>query len=213
MDSVLFVEEFVPRGAAGVDDGVGVVEDADREEALSEVEPQTLDGIELGTVGRREDQSEVLRDVECPGVVPTGAVEDDRDVDVLGQGGGEAGEEQVHEIGIDGGEHESEVGAARRMHDGIDIGPLVADLPGPPGALSPAPPAMADPPLVADAGLVLKPELDALAGMGLANRLQARAKPPFLKLSSASGSFFAWAGRIFWRDKSRRRSIRPIEEG
>ena len=82
-----------------------------------------------------------------------------------------------------------------------------------PGALSPAPPAMADPPLVADAGFILEPELDALAGLGLANRHQARAKPPFLKASSASGSFIGWEGRIFWRDKSNRRGTRLIEEG
>ena len=122
-----------------------------------------------------------------------------------------AGEEQLHDAGIDGGQHQGKVLAAFRMHDGVDIGPLVADLPGAPRAFAPSPPAMADPTLVADTGLVLEPELDVLVRMGRPHRLQAGAKPPFLKLSSASGSFFGWEGRIFWRENFRARNSRLLE--
>jgi hypothetical protein len=38
--------------AAGIDDGFGIVENAEREVALAQVDPDTLDLIELWTVGR-----------------------------------------------------------------------------------------------------------------------------------------------------------------
>jgi hypothetical protein len=49
---------------------------------------------------------------------------------------------------------------------------------------------MTDPPLVADPRLVLKPELDALAGMAGGDVGYALGKPPFLKASCASASRF-----------------------
>ena len=205
------VDEPVPSDAGGLDDGFGIVENAEREEPLSEVKPDALDGIELGAIGRLDDEGYVFRDREGAGIMPAGAIEDHGDMDIPRQCGGEVGEKQFHDAGIDDGQHEGEVLAAFGVHDGVDIGPLVADLPRPPRAFTPSPPTMADPSLVADAGFVLGPELDMLVRMRRSNRLQAGAKPPFLKLSSASGSFFGWEGRIFWRENSRARNSRLIE--
>ncbi len=121
--------------------------------------------------------------------MPSGTVDDHNGVDVVWQGGGEADEEQRHRGGIDEGEYQGEVLAAGGVHGGEDVGPLVTDLPRPPGSSAPTPPAMADPSLVADPGFVLEPELDAGLGMRGLDALQRLAEPLFLKPSSASGSF------------------------
>ncbi len=83
MDSVWFFCEGIPGLAAGLDDGFGVVEDAEREEALSEIEPDPLDRVEFRTVGWQRHQREVVRNSERALVVPTGAVEDHGGVDVV----------------------------------------------------------------------------------------------------------------------------------
>jgi hypothetical protein len=46
-------EKASPRGAGGIDDGIVVIEQSVREEALLEVEPQALDRVEFGAVGGR----------------------------------------------------------------------------------------------------------------------------------------------------------------
>lgn len=48
-DASDLADELIPSGAGGVDDGVVVIEQAVREEALLEVEPQALDRIELAS--------------------------------------------------------------------------------------------------------------------------------------------------------------------
>ena len=213
MDSIWFCCEGIPGLAAGLDNGFGVVEDAEREEALSEIEPDPLDRVEFRTVGWQGRQGEVVRDLKRAAVVPAGAVEHHEGVCVVWPGGGEAGEEQVHDLGVEGGQHEGEVLAGGRAHGGEDVGPLVADLTWARGAPAPGPPAMTDPALVAEAGLVLEPELEALVGVGFGGRLQGRAEPLFLKRSCASGSLCGCAGRTFWREKPSRRSTRVMLEG
>ena len=148
-----------------------------------------LDGVQFRSVGREQDECDVVGDVEGARIVPSGTIDDHDGVDVVWQGGGEVGEEERHRGSVDEGEYQGEVLAAAGVHGGEDIGPLVTDLPRPPGPSAPMPPAMADPPLVADTGFVLEPELDAGLGMRGLDTLQRRAEPPFLKLSSASASF------------------------
>jgi hypothetical protein len=78
---------------AGIDDGFGIVEDAEGEVSLAQVEPDALDGIELGTVGRQPDEGDVCGQAVGGQVVPAGAVEDDGGVDPVWQGLGEGVEE------------------------------------------------------------------------------------------------------------------------
>jgi hypothetical protein len=145
--------------------------------------------------------------------MPAGAVQDEDGVHVLGQTGGEAGQEQVHHAGVDPGQHQGEVLAGGRPQGGEDVGPLIADLAKAGRTLTLEPPAMADPALVTDAGLILKPELDALARMGGDRRPQRRWEPLFLKRCCAGASFCGCAGRAFWREKPMRRRTRVMLEG
>ena len=45
-----------------------------REEALLEIEPQALDGIELGAVGGQLDQRDVVGHAQVVGDVPSGSI-------------------------------------------------------------------------------------------------------------------------------------------
>ena len=213
MDSVWFCCEGVPGLAAGLDNRFGVVEHAEGKEALAQIEPDPLDRVEFRTVGRQRHQRDVVRNGERALIVPTGAVEDHGGVDVVWPDSGEAGEEHIHDLGVDAGQHEGEVLAGGRAHGGEDVGPLVSDLTWARGALAPEPPAMTDPALVADAGLVLEPEFEPLVGLGFGGRLQGRAEPPFLKRCCASASLCGCAGRTFCREKPSRCSTRVRLEG
>ena len=48
-----------------------------REKVLLEMEPDALDGVRLGRVGRHEDEGEIGWDAQASAGVPAGAVEDD----------------------------------------------------------------------------------------------------------------------------------------
>jgi cysteine desulfurase len=96
---------------------------------------------------------------------------------------------------------------------GENVGPEVAELLHARRALAAAPPAVADPVLVADPGLVGKPQLDPLVGMARRDGGYLFGKPPFLKAACASGSFFGWKGRAFWRENPSRRSTRVMLDG
>ncbi len=199
--------------AAGVDDGVGVIEDAERQEAFAQIQPDPLDGVQFRTVGRERDQGDVARDVGLSELVPAGAVEHDDGVDIVGEGLGEGIEEQPGGAGGDLRQDQREVVAGGRPDGAEDVGPLVPPVADPRRPLAAQPPAVTDPTLVADAGLVLEPELEALVGMRFGRRLQGRAEPPFLKRRCASGSPWGCTGRAFCREKSRRRSTRVRLDG
>src|SRR6056297_3384984 len=103
---------------------------------------------------------------------------------------GEGVEEDLHGLRADLGQDEAEgapaVGAGGAEHVGpLEALVLTAGRPSPP-----APPAMAEPALLADAHLVLEPQGDPLAGMRLGRRLQRRAEPLFSKRRCAASSVF-----------------------
>ena len=95
----------------------------------------------------------------------------------------------------------------------VKMCPEIAELLHARRPLAAAPPAVADPALVADPGLVREPQLDPLGGMACGDGGYLFGEPPFLKASCASGSFFGWKGRAFWREKPSRRSTRLMLDG
>src|SRR3972149_6314487 len=76
----------VPGNAGGVDDGIVVIEQTVREEALLEIEPQPLDRIELGRVGRQLQQRDVAGYLKIVGDVPSGLIGEHGHVLVVGDG-------------------------------------------------------------------------------------------------------------------------------
>ena len=51
---------------------------------VADRQPDAFDGVQLGAVGRQEDEADVVGDGDAAGSVPTGAVEQQRGVRVLG---------------------------------------------------------------------------------------------------------------------------------
>ena len=64
-------DELVPGVAAGVEDGVVVIEDAVREPVLAEVLPDVLDRVQFGRSGRQEEDGEVLGTGSSSGLDPS----------------------------------------------------------------------------------------------------------------------------------------------
>ena len=95
--------------------------------------------------------------------VPAGAVEHEHGMGAGRDGAGDLGEVGVHRLGVGEGQDEARRRAARRADGAEDVGPLVAGVarrPRPRAALRPDPGERA---LLADAGLVLEPDLERLA--------------------------------------------------
>jgi hypothetical protein len=76
---------------------------------------------------------------------------DEHGVLVLGEGLGEAVEEDLHGVGIDGGQDQRESGLAAWPGGAEEVGPLVALVLNSRRALAARPPAVTEPPLLADA--------------------------------------------------------------
>jgi hypothetical protein len=189
------------------------VEEAEREEALAQVEPNALDRVEFGRVGREDDKGDVRGHDEVAAQVPAGAVDDHDEMRVRRAGSGDLIEEDLHRRGVDGWQHQRDILACRRTDRGEDVGPKIAELLHARRTLAAPPPAVADPALVADPCLIGKPKLDPFARMLRRDGGYLVSKPPFLKASCASGSFFGWKGRAFWREKPSLLSTRLMLDG
>ncbi|MEF2554322.1 hypothetical protein VQ042_23900 [Aurantimonas sp. A2-1-M11] len=121
-----------------------VAEDAEAEGGLAQIEPEPLDRVELGTVGRKRDEGDVRRYVEGLFTVPSGAVENHDDMDVVRNGAGELGEVEVHHRLVGIGQDQGE-GLAGGGFDGTeDVGPFEALVAEPGWSLAASPPAVAE---------------------------------------------------------------------
>jgi hypothetical protein len=120
----------------------------------------------------------------------------------VGAGGDHAGdldEMQVHGLGVGEGQHEAGADPALRAGGAEDVGPLVpgvADCARPRAASGPDPGGSA---LLADAGLVLEPDLERLASRRFRQGGGYRLGKVFLNASWAASSALGCWGRGFSR--------------
>jgi hypothetical protein len=114
--------EASPSLAGGINDSLVVVMQPMREEALLEVEPHALDGIELRRIGRQGHERDVGRHAERARVMPAGLIKHHDDVLIVGDGGSEAVEELLHRLGVGIGHDEGEavVGAGLNASKDVD---------------------------------------------------------------------------------------------
>ena len=63
-------EQPIPSVTTGVDDLARSLENAVRERIVSEMQPEPLDRVEFGRVGRQEDEAEVSGHDEIAGRMP-----------------------------------------------------------------------------------------------------------------------------------------------
>lgn len=137
--------------------------------------PDEFDGVELGGARRQMDEGDVVRDLEAGAVMPAGAIEDQGDMDLIGQLLAEIAELSVHCFGVGHG-HQPSIALSRLGTAGAEqIDELVIGLPGRPGPAAGIGPDPAVAALLAEAGFILKPELDLvlrMAGLKVGQRLR-----------------------------------------
>ncbi len=189
------IDEFVPGGAAVIEDVVVGLEDAVGEPIVAHELPDVFDGIEFGSTRRQWHQGDVAGDDEVLGDVPSGLVEQHDGVSAGGNGGRDLSEVQGHRCGI-ATRHDDRRTLALGRADGAEEigrgGPLILRRRGPGSAPRPAP---GDRGLLPNAGFVLEPDLYALALGGARRELCQRGGEVFLNAVSVSGSCAWWRGR------------------
>ena len=140
-----------------------VVENADGEPVGAEELPDVLDGVQFGSVGRQLEEGDVRRHDQLAAAVPACAVEHKHRVRAGRHGAGDLSEMGVHRLGVGKGQHEAGRRAAGRADGTEDVGPLVSGVARrarPRAALRPDTGEGAP---LADARLVLEPDLERLA--------------------------------------------------
>src|SRR5205807_9366697 len=141
--------------------------------------------------------------------MPSGLVKDQDDVLVLADRCGELIKELLHRLGVGVWQHEREgvVGAGLDRRENVgESEALVAQAW---RTLAALPPDAAHATLLADAGLVLEEQAQALVFMRMLKFFE-ELRGSFLKASCEAGSFCGWLGRAFCRDRPMLRSKRPI---
>ena len=126
----------------------------------AEILPDVLDRVELRGAGRQEDRGDVFRHIELAGDVPSGSVEKQHGVGALGDIARDFVEVKLHHVGVGMRQREGRTDAAGGADRAEQIGvviTLVGGLPWPRSAPGPLPNLAV---LLADAGLVLKPDFD-----------------------------------------------------
>ena len=155
---------------------------------MAEILPYVLDRVELRGAGRQEDRRDVVGHVELARGVPSGPVEEESGVGALGDVARDFIEMELHHVGVGVGQRERGADAPRRADGAEQIGVVVAlvgGLPRPRSAPGPLPNLAV---LLADTGLVLKPDFDRRRlGQAVEMSLQ-RARKVFLNASMIRSS-------------------------
>lgn len=136
------------------------------------MEPEALDGIELGGARRQRDERHAGRRPELVGTVPTGSIEDDDGMLVGSYRLGEFVEVDLHGVRRDFGQDERKAVVRAGLDRAEDVGEGVALIATPRRSLSLRVPAMADAPFLADACFVLEKQAKLLFRACITNRFQ-----------------------------------------
>ena len=170
-----------------IDDVLGGFEDPVGEPVVSQELPGVLGRVQLGRLGRQEQDGDVGGQIELVGGVPARLVHQQNGVGVDGDGLGYLGQMQVHRRGVAAGQDETRclaLGRTDRAEDVGRLGPLIVRGRRPRAAQSPTP---GDLVLLADPCFIGEPDLYALARrLGACDLCQAGGEL-FLKAASASG--------------------------
>jgi hypothetical protein len=181
-------DELSPGGACGVDDRIVVFKDGVCEPVLAEILPDVFDRVQLRGAGRQEDRRNVVGHVELARDVPSGAVEDENGVGALGDAKRDFVEVELDHGSVGVRKHEGRPDAAGRADRAEQIGVVVAPvgrLPWPRSASGPLPDKAV---LLADAGLVLKPDFGRRCLRQSVEMSLQRVREVFLKASTIRSS-------------------------
>ena len=163
-DPVRHGHERVPGLAAGFDDGLVAGPDPQAELVLAQILPDVLDRIELGAVGRQRQEADVVGDRQRRRAVPPCAIEHQDGVGAGGNMPADLLQMQAHGLGVDDRQHQPGAGCPLGADRAEQVGPTVAAVARRSGPGATARPDPGQGALLTDSGLVLKPDLDRLAG-------------------------------------------------
>ena len=201
-DAAGFAAKPCPRGTAGVEDVIVGRPEAVREEALAQVEPDPLDGVQLGRVGRQEDRGDVGRDRQLFGGMPAGAIQDDDRMGAGRHGRGELVEHGLHRDRAHLGQNQGHAVVALGADRAEEVDGLVPQVAPAARADALLEPAAAGAAGLADPGLVQEPDLE-VTGLGMGGRdLGDQRWELFLNACWALGLACGWTGRVFCQERS-----------
>lgn len=196
---------MVPGLAERIHDCVIARQYAVAEVAFTQVEPDAFDWVQFGAVGWQERQGDVVGDGQRVGCVPAGLIHDHDGVLVCGKLGAELVQERLHSDCGQVGQHEGEALSCRGLHGREQVRPGIALVADAGRALAAGEPTVTDTALLAEPGLVLEPERQALARVGGGGLVKCALKPPFANASRAAASALGCEGRAFCRDRPKAR--------
>ena len=153
------VDELVPGFAAEGDNFVVGFEDPVRQPVVAEELPDVLDRVQFRRPGRERQQGDVVRDVQFRRHVPSGLVDHYHGMGTGIDRGADLGQVRRHGVSIAIGHDQARALALRRADRAEYVGPLGALVVRGPRPGSASRPSTSDLVLLADAGLVLKPQL------------------------------------------------------
>jgi hypothetical protein len=147
-------------------------EDPVRQPVLAQELPDILDRVEVGSLGRKRHERDVVGDHQPLRLMPTRLVEQDDRVSAGRDGLRNLAEVQAHRLGGAAGKDQTGALAFSRADRPEDVGGLGSQVAWCAGPCAPSGPAASDFVLLPDPGLVAKPELNELAACLLGDRCQ-----------------------------------------
>ena len=196
-----FCGELLPSVAQRIDDRFVSVQQPVTEMALPQVEPNSLNGIEFGAVGREIDKRHVVRDAQRFGDMPAGLIGDKGGMLIGRERCREHVKEHLHGLRRQLRQHECKALSGGGADGRKQMRPGIALITQAGRTLAASEPAMTHTALLSKSRLILEPERQALAGMLGGDPVEFGLEPPLAKASRAAGFAFGCEGRAFWRDR------------
>ena len=165
-DAAGFIEHGVPGVLAGIEDVLIGHEHAVTEEVVFEVLPGFFGRIAFGRGRRDIDQSDIVGNAQRLRAVPPGTVGNHGGVDLGGECGADLIEVQLHHGGVGMGQNQADGAVTQRTEGAEDIGVVIARIERHRRPRAFGSPAVGAATFLPDAGFILAPQLDGMAGMG-----------------------------------------------
>jgi hypothetical protein len=185
--------EPVPGIAARLDDGVIALPNPHAELIAAKIFPDILDGIEFGCVGRQSKQAEVGGHRQALArLVPPGTVTDQHGMGLSADLLTNLGQVYGHRRAADPGHDDGGAHGTARADRTENVGGGMAVVANRRRTGAPQGPQIGQRAVLADARLILEPDLDPLAGGRRRQDLRYASGKVFLKASCAAASFLGW---------------------
>jgi hypothetical protein len=165
-DPAWLCEHGVPGVLASLEDILIGGKQAVAEEVVFKVLPGFFGRVAFGSIGRNREQGNIGGKAQRLGAVPAGAIGNDGGMDLGGELSADCIEMQLHHGGVGAGQNQTHGAATLGAKGAEDIGIVIARIDRHRRARAFGSPAVGAATFLADAGFILTPQLNGLAGMG-----------------------------------------------